>query len=215
VPYHGHLVDVVYDRDGSHYHRGAGLQLFVDGRPVAGAPSLTRLTARVSQAALPPTPRNVDLAVHLTGQAFPKPSASVNSSDQQTLLQSIDGRLWFFPEIQQGWTTQGSPHATDWYEVDFGKPTAVAASALFFLDDGKNFAAPRSYTIQYLDGDRWRAVGPPATGPIANGVNADHWAPVTARHFRVRVAAPEPDRAVRLLEWKLYAAQPRHRFVGR
>jgi hypothetical protein len=86
---------------------------------------------------------------------------------------------------------------------------------LFFLDDGRNFTAPRRYTIQYLDHGQWRDVGPPATGPIANGVNADHWIPVTARHFRVRVAAPGSDRAVRLLEWKLYAAQPQHRFIGR
>ena len=215
VPYHGHLVDVVYDRDGSHYHRGAGLQLFVDGRRVAAAPGLTRLTAQVRQAHLPPTPRNVDLAVHLAGQAFPRPSASVNGSDQQTLIQSIDGRLWFFPEIQQGWTTQGSPHATDWYALDFGKPTAVAASTLFFLDDGKNFAAPQAYTIQYLDHDRWHDVSRSATKPIANGANADHWPAVTARHFRVRLSASDANRAVRLLEWKLYATQPQHHFVGR
>jgi hypothetical protein len=131
------------------------------------------------------------------------------------LIQSIDGRLWFFPEIQQGWTTQGSPHATDWYALDFGKPTAVAASTLFFLDDGKNFAAPQAYTIQYLDHDRWHDVSRSATKPIANGANADHWPAVTARYFRVRLSASDANRAVRLLEWKLYATQPQHHFVGR
>jgi len=214
VPYHGHLVDVVYDRDGTHYQRGAGLQLFVDGIRASAAPVLTHLTTRVEQVRLPPTPRNIDLAAHLTGEAFPQPSASINGGDRQALLQSIDGRLWFFSEIQQGWATLGSPHAVDWYSLDFGKPITVAASELFFLDDGKKFAAPRSYTIQYLDNRQWRDVRPSMINPIANGTNADHWPSVTARQFRVRVAAAQADRAVRLLEWKLYAAQPQHRFVG-
>ncbi|GAA4780654.1 hypothetical protein GCM10023219_30890 [Stakelama sediminis] len=214
VPYHGHLIDVVYDRDGSHYHRGAGLRLFVDGRRVAHAPALTRLTARIGQRTLPPVPRTIDLAVRLNGQEFPKPSASVNDGDAAALGHSIDGRMWFFPQIQQGWTTQGSTHATDWYALDFGRPTRIAASRLYFLDDGRQFAAPAAYTIQYLDHGSWRDLATHAAGPIANGVDADRWTAVTAQQFRVRLTAPKDGRAIRLLEWKLYAAPPVHRYVG-
>ncbi len=55
VAYHGHLVSIVWDRDGTRYHRGAGLTLLVDGRTVARAPRLGRLTAPLGTApALPP-----------------------------------------------------------------------------------------------------------------------------------------------------------------
>ncbi len=35
LPYHGHLLTIFYDRDGTHYHRGRGLQVFCDGSQVA------------------------------------------------------------------------------------------------------------------------------------------------------------------------------------
>ena len=34
VPYHGRLLTIVYDRDGSRYGRGAGMILYVDGQEV-------------------------------------------------------------------------------------------------------------------------------------------------------------------------------------
>ena len=32
VPYHGHMLTIVYDRDGSRYHAGRGLSVYVDGQ---------------------------------------------------------------------------------------------------------------------------------------------------------------------------------------
>lgn len=40
LPYHGHLLTVFYDRDGTHYHRGRGLQVFCDGSQVAQSTGL-------------------------------------------------------------------------------------------------------------------------------------------------------------------------------
>ena len=45
VRYHGHALSFVWDEDGSHYHRGAGLRLLVDGEEVASSATLTKLTA--------------------------------------------------------------------------------------------------------------------------------------------------------------------------
>jgi len=36
LPYHGHLISIVYDQTGKRYNRGRGLILFVDGKKVAG-----------------------------------------------------------------------------------------------------------------------------------------------------------------------------------
>lgn len=40
LPYHGHLLTIVYDRSGKHYHRGKGFRLFVDGHECASRPTL-------------------------------------------------------------------------------------------------------------------------------------------------------------------------------
>jgi hypothetical protein len=206
---------VLYDRDGSHYRRGAGLQLFIDGRKVASSPVLARLTAPIDQAPLPPVTRHVDLAVNLVADGFPQPSASVNGDDKKALRQSIDGRMWFFPQIQEGWSTAGAADKPQWYALDFGTPTTIASSQIYFLDDATHFAAPASYAIQYFKDGTWHAVSSEPVGkPLANGVNALGWAPVTARRFRVQFTPPAGQRAVRLLEWKLYASAPVHQLVG-
>jgi hypothetical protein len=43
VPYHGHLLTIVYDLDGNRYHRGPGLQVLCDGRVIAHAAKLQTL----------------------------------------------------------------------------------------------------------------------------------------------------------------------------
>ena len=44
VPYHGRSVTIVWDRDGSHFARGPGLTVSVDGRTVAHGDRLDRVT---------------------------------------------------------------------------------------------------------------------------------------------------------------------------
>ncbi len=43
VLYHGKILTILWDRDGSHYGRGSGLQVLVDGRRIAAADGLRRL----------------------------------------------------------------------------------------------------------------------------------------------------------------------------
>jgi hypothetical protein len=40
LPYHGHLLAIVYDRTGEKYHRGRGLMLYVDGKKLASRTDL-------------------------------------------------------------------------------------------------------------------------------------------------------------------------------
>jgi hypothetical protein len=40
LPYHGHLISIVYDRTGNRYNRGRGLILFVDGKKIASRSTL-------------------------------------------------------------------------------------------------------------------------------------------------------------------------------
>lgn len=56
VPYHGHRIAVTWDADGSHYGRGKGLLIEVDGREAARRATLGRLTTLVAHAPTPPSP---------------------------------------------------------------------------------------------------------------------------------------------------------------
>jgi hypothetical protein len=49
VPYHGHELTVIWDREGKKYNRGAGFQLLIDGTPAARSDKLSKL-----EAVLPP-----------------------------------------------------------------------------------------------------------------------------------------------------------------
>jgi hypothetical protein len=43
LPYHGHILTILYDRDGKRYHRGAGVQVICDGRVIAHAGKLKEI----------------------------------------------------------------------------------------------------------------------------------------------------------------------------
>ncbi|MDW8262393.1 MAG: hypothetical protein RMJ35_07690, partial [Phycisphaerales bacterium] len=45
--YHGRSLTILWDRDGSHYHRGAGLQVLADGVRIAHSNCLGRITGRL------------------------------------------------------------------------------------------------------------------------------------------------------------------------
>jgi hypothetical protein len=47
LPYHGHMLAIVYDETGKHYGRGRGLTLFVDGRRAAHRETLGSLESKL------------------------------------------------------------------------------------------------------------------------------------------------------------------------
>jgi hypothetical protein len=47
VKYHGHMLTVIWDKDGSRYGRGAGLRVLANGKPIATSEKLTRITGKL------------------------------------------------------------------------------------------------------------------------------------------------------------------------
>jgi hypothetical protein len=47
VKYHGHMLTILWDKDGSHYGRGQGLIVLADGREIARAEKLEKLTGNL------------------------------------------------------------------------------------------------------------------------------------------------------------------------
>jgi len=46
VSYHGKILTILWDKDGSKYKRGKGLMVFVNGKKIASAPALQRIEVR-------------------------------------------------------------------------------------------------------------------------------------------------------------------------
>ncbi len=201
VPYHGHRIAVTWDADGRHYGRAAGLAIEIDGREVAHRSTMGRLTIPITRLAPPPVVRPIDRAVQLKRGDFPKGSAS-SATDPENVHDAIDGRVWFFPELGNGWSSD--PKARQqWYAIDFGKPTALTRAELAFFADGGRFTVPVSYRMQAWNGSGWYDL--PAVGdrPLANGITHVRWKPATTSQIRI-LFDQQPNRAMRLVEVKLF-----------
>jgi hypothetical protein len=155
LPYRGHRISVIWDRDGSRYRQGAGLHLLVDGKKLASADKLGAL-----QAKLPPSPPlsarkpSVNYLVNNDGDYFPRLTASF-SHERSPLEKVNDGNYWYHLHPPNRWTMEGSPNATDWLGTDLGMPRTLDTVKLYFLDDGEKITAPAKFELEYWTGSGW------------------------------------------------------------
>ncbi len=209
LAYHGHLVSVVYDADGTRYGIGRGLSVFVDGKLAAGAKPLGPLMVKLAPVspAATPGPR-VDLAVNVGIPEGPHATAS-SSESAEGLAQAIDGRMWFFPEIANGWSPSASDHSDEsWYAVDFGARRMLSSVELYFLEDGERFKAPVSFRVQVKTASGWVDVRVRQQIPqqvIAGGVNRVEFTGASTSGVRVWFTKPAADARFRLIELKAFA----------
>ncbi|HEU5395799.1 MAG TPA: glycosyl hydrolase family 65 protein, partial [Verrucomicrobiae bacterium] len=47
VTYHGHILTIIWDKDGSQYHRGAGLRVLADGKEIARGGTLGKIEGKL------------------------------------------------------------------------------------------------------------------------------------------------------------------------
>jgi predicted GH43/DUF377 family glycosyl hydrolase len=143
VRYHGRTITILYDRTGKRYGKGTGLRVFADGRQIAAAEKLDRLTAP-----LPPAQSSADASgadVQTTAGWRKSPESPVLGGDLGTcfdvsllkegdtfrmwfswrprksvaLVESKDGIHWSKPEI-----VLGPNNKTDW-ESDINRPVVL------------------------------------------------------------------------------------------
>ncbi|MEV0383154.1 NEW3 domain-containing protein [Nonomuraea sp. NPDC050643] len=165
VPYHGHNVTVLWDRDGTRYGQGKGLRLYVDGRLAAARPALGELTAHVPAAVTPDrSSRPGNDAANPHGTGHPRPFASYTGGIDN-VWDAVDGRIFYDDIPHSRWTNYRSPNAEDHLGVDFGLPTQVSDVRFYAYDDGGGVRAPASYRLEYRDGESWREVPGQARAP--------------------------------------------------
>jgi hypothetical protein len=193
LPYHGHDVTLVWDASGRRYGRGKGLSVFVDGQRWASRSGLGRLDLPIGKPRRSSVFHSADSALNVARVGFPAPSASVNQDTG--MWQAIDGRAWFFPEIVNGWSTRGSANATDWYALDYGRPTGLRRVSVQFYKGGDE-SPPSQVRFQAWDRTAWKTIA--TVRPVSNGPTVATFAPVKTSHVRVVFDHQGPARLVEL-----------------
>ncbi|MEV6036569.1 NEW3 domain-containing protein [Nonomuraea sp. NPDC052116] len=169
VPYHGHNVTVLWDRDGTRYGQGKGLRVYVNGRLAAARSALGELTARVPAAVEPDrSSRPGNDAANPYGTGYPKPFASYTNGIDN-VWDAVDGRIFYDDVPHSRWTNYRSPNPGDHLGVDFGVPTQVSDVRFYAYDDGGGVRAPASYRLEFWDGSAWREVPGQARTPREPG----------------------------------------------
>jgi hypothetical protein len=211
LAYHGHNVSVLYDQDGSRYGMGKGVTLFVDGKHVAGPSPLGRIQLDLGEPikevrTSSQTP--VDIAVNVGVPGYPVATASTSSSPEST-AEGIDGRLWFSPEIANGWSPASPPQGdTSWYAVDFGSQRNIGTVDLYFFSQESRFEAPASYVVQVKVGGEWQDVPQQRhqpQHPLASGLNRVTFPTVDCTGLRVIFKGPKAPATLRLIELESFA----------
>ncbi len=188
VPYHGHLMTVLFDRDGTHYNKGAGLQIFVDSMHLAAAPHVQKLTANLPPPPLEDKPPRLDnFAVNVTGQGYPSVLASY-TWQFDSAWRAIDGRIIFDVVPANRWTNYKSTTAGDWLDIDFGGTRTLTQVKLYLFADDVGVRVPVRYTLKYWSEGGWRE--PPNStrtpqAPVANMTNTIVFDPVQTTKIRV------------------------------
>lgn len=222
VLYHGHNVSIQWDVDGSHYGT-EGLLVEVDGTQVNSSSTLTRLTSAIGSVTPPAIDRPIAQSIQLQSDStYPIGNASVAGADAEQIHDAIDGRVWFWTAIVNGYdSAEGDGQTSQWYSIDFGSQTSLSRAELAFYEgnepgyytyaDGTyaavngTFAVPVSYYIQYENSSgAWANVTTSTQdAPLANGITNVEWTDVTTQVVRL-VFTPQSGTQVRLVEFKVF-----------
>ncbi|HET9823701.1 MAG TPA: discoidin domain-containing protein, partial [Chitinophagaceae bacterium] len=200
--YHGHELTILYDNNGNRYKLGQGLSVFLDRRRTTVLKQKGKYRVVVgSPINSSPKGAPTNYALNIRREGYPSPSASVNSIPDTSLYQAVDGRIWYFPEITNRWTTQASTSGNDWYEIDFGRIHEISTIKLYLFADNKTFAVPDAVSIEYQNGDEWLKITTKSPGKfVGNTANKISFEKIEATKIRINFRHPKKQVAVSEIE---------------
>ena len=219
--YHGLDLTVVYDANGGRYKSGKGLSVFASGRRIYGPARLGHALIRLGAFPVSRPPhenRRVDLVVNVWERTPVEaekdlPIASVSSTAAGSdAYQAIDGRLWFFPEIANGWSPEvsGSPAGDDsWLAVDVRHREQMSRVNLAFFSSPSGERPPTSIRLQTYVRGAWQDIPGQRMKervPVANGITHLRFPPIGVQNVRVLLHAAAKSR-IRLIEFEAFNDQ--------
>jgi hypothetical protein len=204
VLYHGHLMTVLYDSDGSRYGRGSGFRIYQDGALLYSSPHVHHVVEKLSSASAPinlPVRFENNAASNVlpgtnTPAATPQASYTFSAPDS-SVGAAFDGIVNYDRTNPTRWSNYQSGNATDWLGVTFANAINVNAVTLYFYADTDNpgTKAPTSYNVQWWNGSSWvdatNQAKAPAT-PTGNAMNTVLFDSVNTSQVRVVFTNPLP-----------------------
>lgn len=159
VPYHGHLLTILYDLEGTRYNEGPGLHIFVNGRNIHTGPDLQ------AEVQLPESNVEggngindtvpVNIAANVLGLgAYPLADATFTFTLDDP-YKSIDGYLFYYSEPDNRWTNFGSPNTNDTLQITFPRPRNISSVTLgIYSDVARNGTVDCPQTIEIYGSDQ-------------------------------------------------------------
>jgi hypothetical protein len=204
VYYHGHQLTVVYDKDGSKYKFGKGIAVFVDGKRRKVLKDKSKYEVFIGAPVIKNLPMQpVNYALNIQRKGYPAPSASVNAMPDTALFQAVDGRIWYFTEITNRWTTKGSTSINDWYAIDFGEARKLSSIKIYLVEDDKAFTVPDAITVEYQNNGEWitaKLTSQNAGKLIGNTVNTIAFDTINTNRIRINFRHAKEQVAVTEIE---------------
>ncbi|CAG8951820.1 hypothetical protein HYFRA_00005624 [Hymenoscyphus fraxineus] len=205
VPYHGQQISVQWDSTGNKYG-AVGLVVEVNDLVVATQPNLERLVIPVARIPPPEILRPISKSTQpQTNTPYPRGNVSIPDQNMEQIHDVIDGRVQFFTEYINGWTTPvGNGVAELWYQVDFGNATEISRAEIAWFGDSGTFDVPTSYKIQVSKGWNWTDVSNATYAPsVSSGITHVSWGTETTQQVRL-VFVPKNATRSRLVEFTLF-----------
>lgn len=214
VPYHGRSVSCYWDRDGTRYGLGAGLQLWIDGQKAAASRSLEKLELDLSpypRANRQPERSEFNFAVNNDGGFFPAlRTSSIGPGVSPNVLQ--DGNYWYHLSPPNRWTTEGVDGRAHVLEIDFGTPRIIDHAVLYPLHDEPAVLPPSTIEIQSKQEQGYvpvKMIRQSHLQPTGRTANHFWFEPLLTQHLRVVLGAAD-GAAVGLTEIEMWGKPGPH-----
>jgi hypothetical protein len=134
LPYHGHLVTILYDQDGSRYKVGPGITIFCDGSKIFNRNGTT------AQVNLPEAPAvSTSALINIAGNpnglgSYPLANATFTFF-YDSPWKAIDGYLFYDSTPDNRWTNYQSNSANDTLQITFARPRNISSVTLALFSD--------------------------------------------------------------------------------
>ncbi|HTH56659.1 MAG TPA: discoidin domain-containing protein [Cyclobacteriaceae bacterium] len=184
--YHGHDVVIVYDENGKKYEIGKGLTVFVDEHKVTSYQrKKNQFKVYIGKTlASSITAATLNQALNISKKDFPKITSSVNAD---SAFQMTDGRIWFFNEVRNRWSTWGSTSTEDWLEIDFGDPRKISQLKLYPFVNSV-FSVPTLLKFEAKMNGEWQRISTLDVPKTIEPNTSNEWkiSPTTTLAIRIR-----------------------------
>ena len=136
VAYHGHLLTMLYDHNGTRYNQSPGLTVFLDGQQFYYTPNSSALvTLPGAPDIAAPNPIPVNIAANPKGLGYFPNATATTTYDLDSVFKAIDGFVFYDYIPDNRWTNNQSYYFNDTFELIFARPRTFFSVTLAIYSD--------------------------------------------------------------------------------